>query len=109
MRWKLPFILSLTLLQGAAEQQEPCSQDAAPGQTPIAPLTIDLGRAGLAFGMATQTARLAPQAPTAKGCLQTGAQGTLESSLRNERADIVHRLPLPDILHSPLEPPNTPR
>ena len=105
MRWKLPFILSLSLLQGAADFQAGCGQDHVAGHAPVTAPSPDPGRGGQASGvMYGQTTQRAPSTGPLGGCGTPSSGSSLTGSLQNERADIVHGLPLPDILRSPFEP-----
>ena len=109
MRWKFPVILSLTLLQGAAGPQQGCVQDITPGQVPLGSLSVDLAtRGGSMSGMTGETTQSMPQISTNSGCSVSSSPASVSSALRNEHADIVHGLPLPDILRSPLEPRTQP-
>lgn len=112
-RWKLPFILSFNLLQGAAAPSPDCPQIAMPGQS--FPAQLDLsGRPSGTSGLSGQSFAALPGLDAGNPCNSplpggAGRANTLRSeSGQSESGDVLHGLPLPDILRPITDPHQRP-
>jgi hypothetical protein len=109
MRCKPPSILSLTLLGtvlgGASAPPPDCPQASIPGGQTY-PMAVDLsGQAGAATGLSSATFAALPSLEGTSPCrspLPVSPQQT--STLQSESADVIHGLPLPDILRPITDP-----
>jgi hypothetical protein len=101
---RLPFILALTLLGGAAAPPTECAQTGLPGQT--YPMQTDLtGQPGGSAGLAGQTFAALPGPEGNVVCRSPLPGAALQSNtLHSESADIIHGLPAPDILRPLTDP-----
>jgi hypothetical protein len=103
MRCKLPLILALTLLGGAAAPPVDCVQNGLPGQT--YPAATDLtGQPNGSAGLAGESFAVVPNPDGSIPCrspLPVAPQG---NTLQSESSDVIHGLPALDILRPITEP-----
>jgi hypothetical protein len=94
-------LLGGTLLGGAAAPPADCGQPMQPTRT--YPMPTDLsGHPQTGAGLAGQTFATLPS-PDSSGC-HSAFPASADNALRSENADVVHGLPMPDILRPITDP-----
>jgi hypothetical protein len=107
MDWKTPALLSLLFLAAAAAPPDDCLSASVSGQS--LPIPLDLaGRPNAASGLAGQAFAVLPGSDGDAGCRSPLPSNAQSTTLRSETGDVLHGLPLPDILRPMDEPKRAP-
>jgi hypothetical protein len=107
MDWKMPALLSLLFLAAAAAPPDDCGAGADNGQA--LPIPLDLaGRPNASSGLSGQTFGGLPSSESGNGCRSPLTSSAQPTTLRSESGDVLHGLPMPDILRPMDEPKRAP-
>lgn len=108
MGWKLPAMLALLLLAAAAAPPGDCTQGGDSEKT--LPSSIDLaGRPSVSAGLSGRMFAPLPSTDGNNGCRSPLASSSQSTTLRTESGDVLHGLPVPDILRPINEPRRAPQ
>jgi hypothetical protein len=107
MHWKTPALLLMLFLAAAASPPDDCLTGADDRQT--LPIPLDLaGRPNASSGLDGQTFAVLPGSEGDNGCRSPLPSNAQSTPLRSDSTDVLHGLPMPDILRPMDEPKRAP-